>query len=666
MRYQARLLNKQKFDTFKLNIPFDKKLFTTIKFNEKHLVNLNPSDNKTFMEHKINDFIDSDKKFLIIKGPYGIGKSTMIEQICTGDIFKRILFITHRRSLATDFMLRFQKIGFQNYLNKGNFNINNDRLIINIDSLHLLNHSYNFFSGQSTIKEFDLIILDECCSLLKHFESSLLDAKKDYIYNIFHEIIKESKKIIACDGDIGNREFFYFKKFENNPIIYENTYLPRKFDFKIHFDEYKFIDLIKDDLSSGLNITIVSASSSFCNKLKLYFEKRYTVICITADTDDTLKKQMNDSQKLLTQYQLFIYSPVITVGIDISYKYYDRIYGYLCNKSITARDFNQMIHRVRNPTDSDIHILIDSSISKSQIGNYYEYDEIKLLYANKNGFNPNDLTTYQTLRLWNKFEDINNENYIYPIFLHMISEKGHSYEIMDEVKQKLYNKLQVDDIIKATSINNDEFIILLEKQKNGEINESERASLEKYMYCLDFNVSADDITEEFMKTHYNKRHIIENHRLFMNYLNGISHETENNKYDDKNTNLKLDSLKKLLNHFGFMELNNIVTCEVVKKADFEDKIPKINEAIDDQFRFLFNMKKEKVNQLNKIYKTNKKIIGFINSLIDDYGIEINTINKKIYNKETKKRNMICDSYKINIIDIIKNIPKRNIEYEVIE
>ena len=40
---------------------------------------------------------------------------------------------------------------------------------------------------------------------------------------------------------------------------------------------------------------------------------------IIGKSDDALKKKMADSEKLLTKIRLFIYSPCITVGIDISF-----------------------------------------------------------------------------------------------------------------------------------------------------------------------------------------------------------------------------------------------------------------------------------------------------------------------------------------------------------
>ncbi len=48
------------------------------------------------------------------------------------------------QSLAIDFMKSLDELGFHNYLDKSNFSIKGGRLIVNIDSLHLLKEAYNF------------------------------------------------------------------------------------------------------------------------------------------------------------------------------------------------------------------------------------------------------------------------------------------------------------------------------------------------------------------------------------------------------------------------------------------------------------------------------------------------------------------------------------------
>ena len=260
-------------------------------------------------------------------------------------------------------------------------------------------------------------------------------------------------------------------------------------------------------------------SAQFCEKMNKIFCDDYEVLILTGKSDDVLKKQMADSEKLLKSKQLFIYSPCITVGVDINFKHFDKLYGYVCGQSVTARDFMQMLARIRNPTSSNIYLLMDNKIPRSQIANYYEYEEIKLIYAHKYNYNPNDLTTYQVLRLWNKFEDLNNKLYLFPVLLHFIKQKGHTYEIKDEKSYKIYDNLQADDIINANDIDEEEYNLLLEKQKDGIIEQTERLSIEKYMYANIFNVDIDTIDKKFMKTHYGKLNVVFNNKAFVKYLN---------------------------------------------------------------------------------------------------------------------------------------------------
>lgn len=100
-----------------------------------------------------------------------------------------------------------------------------------------------------------------------------------------------------------------------------------------------------------------------------------------------------------------------------------------------------------------------------------------------------------------------------------------------------------------------------------------------------------------------------------------------------------------------MKLDNIVN-----KIDFTENIVKINNIIDNQFMTLFNIKQKEINILIKIHKTNKKILGFLNSMLANYGMEIISIRKTKYCKEIKKNKSVIDEYKLIISDIINNIP----------
>ena len=679
LRYQARSINYKLFDTIKLNIPYDKQYYETIKFTSPKIINLDKSLEKTYIENVLEKyFIDNKFKFFILKSPYSTGKSTMIQMICDGIRYERILFITHRQSLARDFMNDFEQLGFMNYLNKANFDVNNDRLIVNIDSLHLIRSEFDYFKQQSMVKQFDLLILDEVCSLFKHFDSPLMETRKDIMYRIFDDLICNTPKIICCDGDISNREYEYIRRYDQHISIYENVYIPRKYNFMFHFDENKVIKMIENDLKNKNKIVVASMSARFCDKLNNHFENKYNILCITSKSDDNIKKILNnlESKIIENNIQILIYSPCITVGTDISIKnYFNKIYGFMCNGSVSARDFNQMLARVRNPIDDTINILLDRTIPKSKIANYYDFDEVRMRYCYENGFNTNDLTKYETLRLWNYFEEINNKHYLFPIFLNMITKKGHTYEIVDEIRTTDFEKSTINEIIQSENIDFETYTDLLKKQKEDGILRREKIAIEKFMYSYKFNYPIENIDEKFMKQHYGKLNVIDNNELFIKFLDkslDINSLLENNKYDGKILIQKMTHVQKLLENYGFTEIN-----KQVNKEDFEEKNKKITDIINDSFRQTFGMKKEQVDYVinkkksengndNKKQNTNnKKILGFINTLIGEWGLEIHTFKHKNHDKQTKKKiNKII--YELRIIDIIKNINKRDIEYELIE
>lgn len=650
LRYQARRENQKLFDKLVLNIPYDKREFKAITFSDAKLINI-ISDDPSYIQKEFDEFAKSNDPYFLLKSPYDTGKTTMSNHICKKYNYEKILFVTHRQSLARDITNDFEALGFVNYLDKTKFKVDGDRLIINIDSLHLLKSAYNFFSEKSNLKMFDLIILDECESLLKHFESNLMH-DKDSIYTIFHDLIENTKKVICFDGDLSNRSYHYFKRFNQDVKIYENQHIPRKYHYVFGYDELVYTDMLKHDLKSGKNCAVISMSAQFCEKVHKMFCGTYKTVILTGKSENELKKQLADAKKLLKDVQLFIYSPCITVGVNVAFEHFDKLYGFICNMSITARDFMQMVARIRKPVSNIINVLIDPKISKSQIGNYYTFEEIKLSYANEYGYNPNDLTTYQTLRLWNKFEDVNNKLYLFPILLHYIKQKGHTYEIKDEKSFKIHDKVQAIDVINAVNINSTTYKTLLKKQKEDCLTQAERLSIEKYLYGKYFDTSLAEINQSFMNTHYGKLDVAKTHIDFLKYMNKgkkeliLIHET--NEYDYEQKIKKMEYIKKVVNKLGFNKLD-----ELVDKESFGKNVVDMFKIVDDGFRMAFEMKKEVVDKVSKKCDTNKKVLGWLNSLLGSVGVEIKCVQKTF--KKLGKYERLIIGYKYKKINILVDL-----------
>ncbi len=73
-----------------------------------------------------------------------------------------------------------------------------------------------------------------------------------------------------------------------------------------------------------------------------------------------------------------------------------------------------------------------------------------------------------------------------------------------------------------------------------------------------------------------------------------------------------------------------------------------NESSADTF-------KQEFDNLGKKYDTNKKVLGFVNTLIGEYGVRIRMIKKSRYNKITHKQDLHEYYFKFENIKIIQNI-----------
>ena len=704
LRYYARADNPKLFDTLILDIKYNKQLYDAIKFCSPKIVNIDRYINDGKIDTYIETLIINDNslfatnskfKFFMLKSPYGTGKSKMLETLCLTNRYTRIIFITHRQSLANSLMKNFSNLNFKNYLDKKTFDPADDRIIINIDSLFKLEcTTYNLDLGKnvSTVYTYDLLILDEFTSLLYHFESNLMNPVES-AYNIFHTLINDTPKVICCDGDLGNRELEYIHRFDNTVQIYENTITPRIFKYIIHYDEPKFIDMIQNDISNNLNVVFASMSATECNKIQQHFKDKCNILCITSITDDAIKNSLSDIENIITSnnIQLLIYSPAVTVGVDISIStYFNSIYGYLCGHSGGARDFCQMLNRVRNPISNTINILIDRSVYKSKIANYLDFDEIHhMIFGNKN-IHKNNLSTYQFLRIWNLVEQKNNDSYIFPIFLQLITDKSHTYEIIDEKKKSIFSNLNIINIVEAININFSDMTKLLNKGKLLGLTRDEKLSIIKYYYAQSFNVPVHTIDENFLSHRFGKIPIVEEYPKFIEYYNNdgidINDKTLFNmdnfyctnieKKLNKNSNNLSKEITNCFNNYDSVDLHinindhNIVTKRIhiknlvikmgftkmntpIPKKDFEINFQKIDDVIDDQFRILFELNKKEVYNLTKMFDTNKKRLGFLNTIIEKYGIVIKSRKKII--RIDKKQWSLEIYYELKLLDIISEI-----------
>ena len=84
------------------------------------------------------------------------------------------------QSLSYDLENEMSKLGFKNYLNnKDKLTYKDDKIIISLDSLRKITY---YKLNKCFIKSYDLVICDEFCSLLSHFDFNQIKEVEE-LYN---------------------------------------------------------------------------------------------------------------------------------------------------------------------------------------------------------------------------------------------------------------------------------------------------------------------------------------------------------------------------------------------------------------------------------------------------------------------------------------------------
>jgi hypothetical protein len=266
LKYLAKLDNPTEYK--KLEFSIDKPKFESIKFNHPYLLDkeqekqnkkqnntllskyINKNENKPdkkidknidkFMNEHLDNWINNSIKTLAIKSSYGTGKTSLIKRILNKYKFKTILFISYRQSLTNELEHVFKQFKVKSYLNN---DYTSDKVICQIESLDNL-LKQNMSTSDENYIEYDLIILDEIESVLNHFRSSTIK-NKESVFDIMKNILYNSNKILALDGDFNNRAFDYISYFGKS-IVLENEHKKnlKKFNFTNNKDMIKKLMIV--------------------------------------------------------------------------------------------------------------------------------------------------------------------------------------------------------------------------------------------------------------------------------------------------------------------------------------------------------------------------------------------------------------------------------------
>lgn len=355
--------------------------------------NILKSDEQVNDKSMIYDITKHDT--FCVKSACGMGKTeNLINFISKLDPKVKVLTVTFRIVLADKQFDEMSKYGFILYTHdscRDQGLIYGDRIIVQIDSFYRVR-------GQ-----FDVLILDEIEYTLAHFVE--FSKNKAVIWKTLKSYIFNCKKVICLDALLSTQTVQLLRDLGRNPYVYHNKYKKQK-DKTVFLIKNKntFIKQIKDKINDNKKIVIPSNSETFVNKLyhiiteefpdkktKLYTGKNH-------NGEDPVDEWIN--------YDIILYSPVVTAGLSFKEIHFDLCYAYFTDKSCIAELALQQIFRVRNLNSGLIYICISNYNS-----NYikcYNIDQIKDWVINNHRILNNSTFQYKGLQKACKLLSIDN------------------------------------------------------------------------------------------------------------------------------------------------------------------------------------------------------------------------------------------------------------------
>jgi len=591
-------------------------------------------------------------KTLSIKSAYGSGKTHYLKSILSKypAKTKRVLYVSYRCSLADDFNKNMSNFNFVDYRQDVKNLTKCNRVIVQLESINKL---FVETDDGFEVPQYDLIILDEVESLLRHLQSSTFQGLAKQKFQFLCHIIEESKRMICLDGDLSDRAMDFINEFGQSINIVNSIKINQK-KFYIKKNRAEYTKMIHFDLQDNKKIVICSLSAKECKFYNEYIKEQFPDLNIGCYYSKTNDEELQDLKNVnvWAEKDVVIYSPKVESGVDFSVKdHFHSLYAIICPKSSTSNAFLQMCSRVRNFQTNDIYIL-NENIKPVFNAELYDYEDIEdglykdidlncdIVRSEKNGriyynLSPN---IYNKIFIHNKLETINNNSYFFTCLFNTCQKKGHTLIDLDEEKEKVNDNSisHIQELIQAEDITQEIFDTILRLQETGKASRVQKLQIERYMlkHLLGINTlnSSDDTQIQKLKQNVTKTRM-DNYAIVSNFNN----LPKQKNIDDNDKKLKIRKLNIVRDILQTLQLHVYEDESFYSASELQPNMTELYEheifsSLKDS-KILFNV--DKKNHLDP-KATLKKSVSYVNVILQEYCIQIQTKQFKVKGKKVPK------------------------------
>ena len=313
----------------------------------------------------------------------GTGKTFQIAKFIAENNPKRVICLSPKQSFATNFCANLNEAlglkdrhpdAFINYLDlmKRHRTTNwhkVDRIVIQMESL------YKVDLGK--FEPYDLLIADECESLLKCFSSKTMEIaikndpnlnRLEHNMNVFRKVVYNSTRCIFADAFLSRRTLdtiSCIRTFEKETTcIRINEFVPDNRIALKYTTFNSFQDKLLNSLDSGKRVVVFWGSKKKGKEFESHVKEQMPHVRIKfyhADADDKLDADLEAVNDVwTTDVDLLMYTAKITVGVNYTVKdYFEEMFVYGYAGGACARDVCQSILRVRFTKSNTLHYFVD-------------------------------------------------------------------------------------------------------------------------------------------------------------------------------------------------------------------------------------------------------------------------------------------------------------------
>lgn len=323
-----------------------------------------------------------DKDCLVIHSSPGTGKTFQAYKILHD--YPRILVLSARQAYSQFFVAsanRYIETNtaagslFEDYATCSGSLVPVDRLALQMESLHRIKG-----------KEVDLVILDECESLLKQLSSKKTMTRHKECLEVLIEVLVQTPKLLYMDAYISDRTLNFVeqvRKMKRNGIntpfdrtdmsvtVHQNKWRPEGriaipiFGKNRKSAQSHFIEQLVIRLNKGEKVVVFTSSASFGEQLLqillLYFGDKKSISFYSGATDNVKFKRDLKNVNESWVVDCLIYSPKILAGVSFDVIHFDCIFVYGFRGGCCVRDIFQAIIRVRHFKSPYMYYYLDTA-----------------------------------------------------------------------------------------------------------------------------------------------------------------------------------------------------------------------------------------------------------------------------------------------------------------